>query len=46
MQAVNILGAGHEVTVMAKTKYDIHEINEAKELQSVDSEPSTNSYMK
>jgi len=46
MQAVNILGAGHEVTVMAKTKYDIHEINEAKELQSVDSEPSTNIYMK
>merc|ERR1712141_972523 len=46
MQAVNILGAGHEVRVMAKTKYDIHEINEAKELQSVDSEPSTNIYMK
>lgn len=46
IQAVNRLGAGHEVTVMASTKYDVKEIKQAKELQALDSEPPTNIYMK
>lgn len=46
IQAFNKLGAGHEVTVMAKTKFNLKEINKAKELQVKDENSTTNIYMK
>lgn len=46
LQAVNRLGASHEVTVSANTKYDPDEIRQAKELVTRDQESSSSVYMK
>ena len=46
IQAVNRLGPGHEISLMAKTKYDPEEVKQANELLSIEQENSSSLYMK
>ena len=46
VQAVNKLGCGPEVSVMAKTKYDPEEVQQANELLSIEQKTSSSVYMK
>ena len=46
IHAVNKLGPGQEISLMAKTKFDPEEVEQANELLSMEQENSSNLYMK
>jgi len=46
IQAVNKLGPGNEISLMAKTKYDLDEVKKANDLLSIEQENSSSFYMK
>ena len=46
IQAVNKLGPGNEISLMAKTKYDLDEVKKANDLLSIEQENSSSLYMK
>ena len=46
IHAVNKLGPGNEISLMAKTKYDLEEVKQANNLLSIEQENSSSLYMK
>ena len=43
---MNKLGPGNEISLMAKTKYDLDEVKKANDLLSIEQENSSSLYMK